>query len=62
MLLKNQFPDLDISRQYIHDLLRDNNITRKRATFEHFPKTYRGEPRDEKTELEIFFKKIKNRI
>ncbi len=26
-LLKNKFSDLDISRQYIHDLIRDNNIT-----------------------------------
>jgi transposase len=58
-LLKNKFPNLDISRQYIHDLIRDNNITRKRATFEHFPKTYRGEPRDEKAELKAFFKEIK---
>ncbi len=59
LLLKNKFPDLDISRQYIHDLIRDNNITRKRATFEHFPLTYRGEPRDEKAELKAFFKEIK---
>jgi len=57
-LIKNKFPDLDISRQYIHDLVRDNNITRKRATFEHFPKTYRGEPRDEKAEIKAFFKVI----
>lgn len=25
LLLKNKFPDLDISRQYIHDIIRDNN-------------------------------------
>ena len=54
-LMKIKFPNLDISRQYLHDLIRDNNITRKRATFEHFPKTYRGLPRDEKTELKVFF-------
>jgi transposase len=59
-LIKNKFPDLDISRQYIHDLVRDNNITRKRATFEHFPKTYRGEPRYEKAELKAFLKLLKN--
>ena len=59
LLLKNKFPDLDISRQYIHDLIRDNNITRKRATFEHFPLTYRGESRDEQAELQAFFKEIK---
>lgn len=40
-------------------MLRDNNITRKRATFEHFPKTYRGLPREEKIELNNFFKEIK---
>ena len=28
--------------QYLSKILRDNNITRKRATFEHFPTTYRG--------------------
>ena len=37
-LLKNKFPKLDISRQYLSDIIRDNNITRKRATFKHFPK------------------------
>jgi transposase len=39
-------------------LIRDNNITRKRATFEHFPKTYRGKPRDEKVELKEFFDNV----
>lgn len=36
-----KFKDVDISRQYLSKILRDNNITRKRATFEHFPTTYR---------------------
>ena len=53
--IKQQFPDLDISRQYLSDIIRDNNITRKRATFQHFPKTYRGNVRDEKQELKDFF-------
>src|SRR3972149_525832 len=55
-MLTNKFPNLKVTRQHIHDVIRDNNITRKRATFEHFPKTYRGEPRDEKEELKAFFK------
>jgi hypothetical protein len=46
---------LDISRQYLSDIIRDNNITRKRATFKHFPKTYRGNIRNEKEELKEFF-------
>ena len=54
-LLKTKFPKLDISRQYLSDIIRDNNITRKRATFKHFPKTYRGNVRDEKQELKEFF-------
>ena len=53
-----KFKDIDISRQYLSKILRDNNITRKRATFEHFPTTYRGQPRNEKEELKAFFKKI----
>ena len=54
-LLKSKFPKLDISRQYLSDIIRDNNITRKRATFKHFPKTYRGNIRNEKEELKEFF-------
>mgnify|MGYP000996376268 CR=1 FL=1 len=35
--LHNKFTDLSICRQYLSNIIRDNNITRKRATFEHFP-------------------------
>jgi len=55
---QQKFKDITISRQYLSKILRDNNITRKRATFEHFPTTYRGQPRNEKEELKAFFKKI----
>ena len=54
-LLKSKFPKLDISKQYLSDIIRDNNITRKRATFKHFPKTYRGNIRNEQQELKEFF-------
>lgn len=56
--LIKKYPDLSISRQYLSVLLRDNNITRKRATIRHFPKTLRGKPRYEKAELKVFFDKI----
>ena len=46
-LLKSKFPKLDISRQYLSNIIRYNNITIKRATFKHFPKTYRGNIRNE---------------
>ena len=58
--LHNKFTDLSICRQYLSNIIRDNNITRKRATFEHFPKTYRGKDRNEKEELKAFFNVIKN--
>lgn len=31
--IKNKFKDLDISKQYLSDIIRNNNITHKRATF-----------------------------
>jgi len=57
--LHNKYSDLSISRQYLSKIIRDNNITRKRATFEHFPKKYRGKNRNEKEELKAFFNIIK---
>lgn len=36
-----KFKDVDISRQYLSKILRDNNITRKRATFERWIKNLR---------------------
>ena len=54
-----KFPNIILNRQYIHELIRDNNITRKRATHYHFPATLRGEARDKKKELEKFFNEIK---
>ena len=35
--------------------MRDNNITRKRATFKHFPKTYRGKCLKRTTRVERIF-------
>jgi transposase len=58
-ILKDKYPKLKISRQYLSTIIRDNNITRKRATFKHFPKTFKGKPRDEKAELKIFYDTIK---
>ena len=58
-LISNKYPTLKISRQYLSDIIRDNNITRKRATFTHFPKTYKGQIRNEKQELKNFFEVIK---
>jgi len=58
-LLKEKFVDFTISVEYLYDVIRDINITRKRATVKHFPKTYRGEERNEKEEIKQFFNFIK---
>lgn len=56
--LNEEFPDNIINRQYIHEIIRDNNITRKRAVVSHFPITFRGQPRDKKAETRTFFEKL----
>ncbi len=53
--LLDKFPKYPINRQYIHKIIRDNNITRKRAVFLHFPVLFRGKPRDKKKEMKEFF-------
>jgi hypothetical protein len=55
-MIKQFRPDLKLK---VSDIIRDNNITRKRATFKHFPKTYRGNIRNEKEELKEFFDVIR---
>ncbi len=57
-LLQLKFDDYDISWQHLHDVIRDNNLTRKRLSQQHFPKITRGKERDEKKEVKHFFKKI----
>jgi hypothetical protein len=44
--MKEKFNDYIISQQHLHDVIRDNNITRKRLSHRHFPKTTRGIARD----------------
>lgn len=33
-LIKNKYKNIDITRQHLSNIIRDNNITRKRATFD----------------------------
>lgn len=56
--LLDKFPKSPLNRQYIHKIIRDNNITRKRAVFSHFPVLFRGKPRDKKKEMAEFFEVI----
>lgn len=58
-LLVNKYPDVDISREHIGRLLRDNNKTRKRLRKKHEPKLYRGKERDHKGEVKEYFKQAR---
>ena len=37
-----EFPDMNVSRQHLGEILQDNNKTRKRLSHIHEPVTYRG--------------------
>jgi len=57
--VKEKFPDIDLSRQHLGEIIRDNNKTRKRLRHIHEPATYWGKPRDHKQEIADYLKKIK---
>ena len=58
-LIKKKYKDFDISVRHIGNVLRDNNITRKRTRHEHFPKTRFGKKTNKGKELKAFYEKIK---
>ena len=50
--------DFVISESHLADVIRDNNITRKRTRQRHYPVLRYGKPIDFKKEMEIFYKTI----
>jgi len=57
-IVKNKYKDFDITPQHLGQVIRDNNITRKRTRHEHYPKERYGKPTDIKKELKTFYKEI----
>ena len=57
-IVKKKYKDFDITPQYLGQVIRDNNITRKRTRHEHYPKERYGKPTDIKKELKKFYKEI----
>ena len=57
--VKKKYKDFDISSQHLGQVIRDNNITRKRTRKSHFPKTRYGKKISYKKEIKTFFKTIK---
>lgn len=57
-IVKKKYKDFNITPQHLGQVLRDNNITRKRTRHEHYPKEQYGKPTDIKRELKIFYKEV----
>ena len=57
-IVKNKYKDFDITPQHLGQVIRDNNITRKRTRHEHYPKERYGKPTNVKKELKIFYNKV----
>ena len=57
-IVKKKYKDFDITSQYLGQVIRDNNITRKRTQHERYPKDRHGKSTDIKKELKEFYKEI----
>jgi hypothetical protein len=57
-IVKKKYNDFDITPRQLRNVIRDNNITRKRTRHEHFPVTRYGTPIEKKKELDKFYKKV----
>jgi transposase len=57
-IIKKKYKDYDITFQHLGQVIRDNNITRKRTRHQHYPKERYGKPTDIKKELKAFYKEI----
>lgn len=50
-IIKKKYNDFDITPQYLGQVIRDNNITRKRTRHEHYPKEKYGKQTDIKKRI-----------
>ena len=57
-IVKKKYPKCLITSQHLGQIIRDNNITRKRTTIRHYPELRYGKLVNLKKELEIFYKTV----
>ena len=57
-IIKKKYKDFDTTPRHLGQVIRDNNITRKRTRHEHYPKERYGKPTDIKKELKAFYKEV----
>ena len=58
-IVKKKYNDFDITPQHLGQILRDNNITRKRTRHEHYPKERYGKTTNQTKELKTFYKEVR---
>ena len=57
-IIKKKFKNFNITPRQLGNILRDNNITRKRTRHKHFPKIRYGKKINKQKELDKFYKEI----
>lgn len=57
-LVKKKYKNFNITPRQLGNVIRDNNITRKRTRHEHFPSTRYSIPINKKEELKKFYKEV----
>jgi transposase len=57
-IVRKKYHTCSITSQHLGQVIRDNNITRKRTTIRHYPELRYGNVIDLKKELKIFYKKV----
>jgi transposase len=57
--LKENYPDIDLSKMTIHRIIKNNNITLKLTRFRHEPNKRFGKDIDIKSKINDFYKEIK---
>ena len=51
-IVKKKYKDFDITPRQLRNVIRDNNITRKRTRHKHFPKVRYGKSIEKQKELD----------
>ena len=57
-IVKKKYNDFNITPRQLRNVIRDNNITRKRTRHEHFPIKRYGKPIKKQEELDKFYKAV----
>ena len=57
-IIKKKFINFNITSQHLGQVIRDNNITRKRTRHKHYPKERYGKATNIKQDLCKFYKEV----